>query len=105
MAKCYHITFEVRPRERDNVMRPFLPFPLDMLRREGCFPATEEDSAKIAMTLSSLGRSITTPEERRIKLATVKHGWPKWHPTDGRWISFGWEVNIQSVECNPMEVG
>ncbi len=55
------------------------PFPLDMLRRDRCFPATEGDSSAIAATIIS----------RRITLYSVQRSW---NLTKDRWASFGWRV-------------
>lgn len=60
------------------------PLPLDMLRYDSCFPATEEDAAT----------AVQYPGEckgrRRIKLIRRTAGLPE--PTEARWRSFGWRV-------------
>lgn len=54
-------------------------FPLDMLRRDRCWPADSNDAARL------------DGEERR---AVALRGLD--HPTGDRWLSFGWEV----LECS-----
>ena len=39
-----------KTRRNEFTVRGSYPFPLDMLRRDECFPATEQDAAKIADT-------------------------------------------------------
>lgn len=59
-------------------------FPVDMLRRDRCFPATEADANAIDLCrFDSLPRSIVLhrPEGGR---------W--WMPNYGRWQSYGWRV-------------
>jgi len=59
--------------------------PLDMLRRDRCYPATEADSA-CAENFSG---------ERSIVLETTTDGY--FAPTTHRWESFGWEVSDTTV--------
>ena len=64
------------------------PFPLDMLRYDSCFPATQKDVSGISQSIERtntepvvkvrLGRLITNKGER---------------PTEARWRSFGWKVS------------
>lgn len=63
------------------------PFPVDMLRYDRCFPASEHDSGLITSTIryeheGSLTVELLTYQEKKY-----------WHPQDGRWRSFGWEVH------------
>jgi hypothetical protein len=63
------------------------PFPLDMLRYDGCWPAESEDVDKLDRLLNDTEIRVT----RRfyLTLATAKHG----SPTVERWQSFGWDVH------------
>jgi len=54
-------------------------FPLDMLRYEQAYPATERDSYR-----------ITERGKRQIELAIQTTRF--FTPTGGRWESFGWKV-------------
>jgi hypothetical protein len=59
-------------------------FPLDMLRSEGCFPATSD--AVGAMTL----RADRWYVARQVELTRIA---PKdWTPTVARWRSMGWTL-------------
>jgi hypothetical protein len=60
-------------------------FPIDMLRYNGCWPASSEDSRSIQATYES-GHSRETFE---ITLM-VAPGYSE--PTTARWASFGWMV-------------
>lgn len=55
-------------------------FPIDMLRYDRAFPATEEDSYKIKYTFGTPSKNEPT-----IKLKSNLRG-----PTTARWASFGW---------------
>ncbi len=59
-----------------------LPFPIDMLRYDACWPASEEDSHLIECTLrhETDHRVLVTVYHRRYLLTAV------------RWESFGWSV-------------
>jgi hypothetical protein len=59
------------------------PFPIDMLRYDLAFPATETASSSIASTFGREGRRVV----RSIRIKS-----PKRELTTGRWESFGWEV-------------
>lgn len=58
-------------------------FPLDMLRRDKCHPQAEIDATTAQARGSSLDRHVTLERQRGDR-------W--WHPTFGRWQSFGWRV-------------
>jgi len=60
------------------------PFPIDMLRYDECFPATERDAAKIYHSINSDhdGSSITVA-------CYCGRGW---RPTSRRWESFSWQI-------------
>ena len=54
-----------------------LPFPIDMLRYDACFPATEEDAGKMGATHGV------------VEVKLVHRGDSKsWQPSEGRWRSF-----------------
>jgi hypothetical protein len=55
-------------------------FPIDMLRRDGCFPETESDS------------SVLQDRDRRTVVLIAHHQYKTWVPTFDRWRSFGWSV-------------
>lgn len=61
------------------------PFPLDMLRYDRCFPASESDSHVIGVTHTPGYRD----EAKTIRLTMAD---PKRQPTAARWESFRWEV-------------
>lgn len=58
------------------------PFPLDMLRYDGCFPVRGEDATSIG-----LREPECYEETRSVRLRTVR---PKL--TEDRWRSFGWKI-------------
>ena len=68
-----------------------LAFPLDMLRYDHCFPATQEAVSRIQIKSfpaeSQEGRQATPVIELR-----AYHSRKTWTPTTGRWESFGWRV-------------
>ena len=59
------------------------PFPMDMLRYDGCVPSTETDSYEI---LNSMEQSY----ERIFKVKVTGRGISG--PTSQRWASFSWHV-------------
>lgn len=65
-------------------------FPVDMLRYDACWPASEEDSGIIASTFSSFGSWRVHVRRRPLEKRKDKNYW-----TVGRWKSFG--VVIESV--------
>jgi hypothetical protein len=68
----------------------FGSFPLDMLRYDGCYPATSEDAGLIQ---EHLDRNISMADRDKTPI-TLTHinGQAKWAPTAGRWESFLWKV-------------
>lgn len=68
-----------------------LPFPLDMLRYDGCFPMSQEDVDKISISLDR-----ETSQDERFNLGSIilgHHASSKaWKPTYERWESMGWQV-------------
>lgn len=58
-------------------------FPIDMLRYDRCWPASEGgDSAKVEASF----QPRASREERIVALIGLDE------PTEGRWASFGWKV-------------
>lgn len=78
-SKTYRIRFVVRGAGA---------FPFDMLRYDHCYPATQEDSAKLDHYERDLRRVVLWAD------APHKH----WLPEIDRWKSFSWEVQNGSVE-------
>lgn len=83
MAKMFYHRYTVK---RAGNMK--FPFPIDMLRYDGSFPASELDSGKIHRTMDFTRENDTLDIE--IELAANTHS--TWTPQDARWLSFGWEV-------------
>lgn len=83
----YFQTFEVRGR---------YPFPIDMLRYDGCFPIREaEDSGGIARSIEQHGRGEDM--EKPIRLGRYVERRSDL-PTAHRWRSFGWLVLRYTIE-------
>lgn len=77
------------------------PFPIDMLRRDSCFPHGEEDAATINSTLhgkyAAAGRTdrwvgvrLLGMRDRMVDATYGKYGFG--NPTIRRWNRFGWFV-------------
>ncbi len=64
------------------VVRGSLGFPIDMLRYDSAWPASEEDANKIARSVRNEG------SEGNDEIEVLMRGWP----TVDRWKSFGWVV-------------
>lgn len=62
-------------------VRGVVPFPLDMLRYDGCWPARSVDTTAIADSLAQVATA-----EQVVRLEGIKR------PTIDRWRSFGWAV-------------
>lgn len=67
-------------------------FPLDMLRHDSSYPATETDSSIAQGDEDHLGRVTVRPAPRAVELAHTGTA-RAWLPTFDRWESFGWEVD------------
>jgi hypothetical protein len=67
------------------------PFPIDMLRFDGCFPRDEISSNDITSSITQRNGS-----EKIIRLVKV-HSNRLWTPTEGRWNSFDWRVVSESI--------
>ena len=55
-------------------------FPVDMLRYDACYPATETDSSRIIA-------SHTPHHHNEVEIRVSG-----WRCTEARWASFGWKV-------------
>ena len=64
------------------------PFPLAMLARDGAFPASEDDAAR--MTHSHSWRGVAPPV-LRVELRRIVSN-SRCKPYEKRWLSFGWKV-------------
>jgi hypothetical protein len=64
-------------------------FPFDMLRYDGCYPATGDDAAR--MTLAPREKFKFTEEITLEKIACTG-----WKPGVERWRSFGWNIVVGS---------
>lgn len=78
MAVCKTYRFTVRGGMR---------FPLDMLRYDGCWPASGEDASTIG---EMIGPYKDRPQVAEVELVSTRP------PTEGRWASFSWYVVKQS---------
>ena len=70
-------------------------FPIDMLRYDCCYPV--EGIPDIEWSQN--------PEERRreFNVRLVRHCKSRgWTPTIGRWSSFGWSVDMESITDNEL---
>lgn len=63
-------------------------FPIDMLRYDASWPATEGDALNISRTFDSFSLRSKEKEVYKIRLVTNN----PFSPTIGRWNSFGWSV-------------
>lgn len=72
------------PETREFIVRGSGAFPVDMLRYDTCYPATETDSSRIID--SHRARSTGEREIRLRGPVSINH------PTPGRWSSFGWTL-------------
>lgn len=81
MAKKTRVTFEVTGHG---------DFPYDMLRYDGCYPARSEDA-------SQLEHHTDPMKARTVRLVMRVAGGFKDEPTAGRWASFGWKINPESI--------
>jgi hypothetical protein len=67
-------------------------FPIDMLRYDMAWPATDEDAVKIVGADFGYDGDGAPRHPRSIRLGCAQtHG-----PTDGRWASFGWTLGDAS---------
>lgn len=66
------------------------PFPIDMIRHDRCWPASQEQ----VTALAPHSRSILYGEPRRVELRSHSE------PNEGRWRSFQWQI----VEQHALDV-
>lgn len=66
-----------------TVESPNWGFPVDMLRYDQSWPATESDAIAIGDQRMIAGHS---------QVNLCHYGEKRWEPTRGRWASFGWRV-------------
>lgn len=91
MAKIYKVEFVVK-----CARKVMFSFPIDMLRYDGCYPATESDSNKIIWSITDDGSlSVNALEIKLVRAGAEKNWWP----TGDRWQSFGWYVVDGSRVC------
>lgn len=64
-------------------------FPIDMLRYDHCYPASESDSVQIASSL--LPERMVEPRSRRITLRQWRYERNR-PPAVARWQSYRWRV-------------
>ena len=68
-------------------------FPLDMLRYDSCYPATQQDVVVME------DREV----EREVTVERTLDSWTKaWKPTFGRWESYGWKVVMPVGTAPPL---
>lgn len=63
-------------------------FPFDMLRYDGCYPASEQEARKLQGYCNNLYTSERVRERLSVELRTCHEG----APTTARWSSFLWRV-------------
>lgn len=87
MAKEWLIEFTVKPRAK--IPRQF---PIDMLRYDSCYPAS--DMYSVSRIVDTLDQFTSAKEFviEPINLIHLSHGNKNWIPTNARWESFGYTV-------------
>lgn len=71
-------------------------FPIDMLRRDSCSPATETDSMLISQTFKQYGYWEIYVKVRPLSNAKSHNPW-----TNDRWTSFGVRFEPITESCPP----
>ena len=96
MAKEWLIEFTVKP-----IAKIPRQFPIDMLRYDSCYPASDMDSVSRIVDTMDYNISAKDFEIEPIKLIHLSHGNKLWQPTNARWNSFGYAViEVKSArEC------
>jgi hypothetical protein len=96
MAKEWLIEFKVQP-----ISKVPRQFPIDMLRYDSCYPASNMDSVSRIVDTMDYNISAKDFEIKSITLIHLSHGNKNWTPTNARWESFGYKViDIQqAIEC------
>lgn len=87
MAKLWVHEFIVAPK--GNAL---FSFPVDMLRKEQCYPATENDSGTMAETMDLKRYSKGKDRNKHWSITLRARQNKDWSPTYDRWRSFSWEV-------------
>jgi len=64
------------------------PFPVDMLRYDGCYPASTHDAVQLGDSCRGPSRTSDPKRKRQVTLSTTLFN----KPTTARWESFGWRV-------------
>ena len=88
MKEVLH-TFTVMPK---TVLG--FPFPVDMLRSDHCYPASENDSAMIAFCMDRRQYLRRKGKGSDFGICLCRYAHKQWVPTNGRWESFGWTVDM-----------
>lgn len=65
-------------------------FPIDMLRYDACFPATQESAVDMVLTRHEDPDQYRA--KRRVRLRSYAVVKANAYPTEDRWKSFGWVV-------------
>ncbi|HYL22470.1 MAG TPA: hypothetical protein VEU74_11965 [Gemmatimonadales bacterium] len=74
-------------------------FPIDMLRYEAAYPASESDSGKMQ---NRCGPHFEPVEP--VTIEKLHHSDKSPHLCDGRWQSFGWKIVPESVVTEEVRV-
>ena len=70
----------------------FIPFPIDMLRYDRCYPYSKDDSKKIR------GDMRTIDETGNLESITVSRADSEiWKPAVEQWKTFGWNVSKHEI--------
>jgi hypothetical protein len=88
-AMKYIISFTVISK------KPFNDFPIDMLRYDRCFPATDEDALNISTRILIDGEEKEPVRVKLLKYAETKE--TGFQISHSRWESFGWTVVEEDV--------
>lgn len=67
------------------VVKGSLPFPMDMLRYDACWPARTEDALAIVASMDPMSGPVEV----------TLYGVSPYGFTAGRWQSFGWTVSVR----------
>ena len=70
-----------------------ISFPMDMLRHDRCFPSTSGDAAVITDSVEEYTQGTKT-----VTLITYHESKLRTGITDGRWMSFSWPVDPNSID-------
>ena len=80
---------------REFEVRGSSNFPTDMLRYDSCYPASQESVSEMAYSTFRRSEPNTTFVVRLKHRDDTKN----WKPTEGRWHSFGWRVDMGSYRA------